>query len=145
MESNEPIDVEYWEQLLSSIAIYRAKAELNQVYKYIIDSRLANLRQQQASEAMVVKEKLALLLPRSNEIQKGSGGLSIPRDTDLLFEPTVQYSRQFDREPLLKLRSEDRASDVIEEAEFISKIVSFDTFQKGSTYSDSKHKESRKA
>lgn len=121
LDSNEPIDVEYWEQLLSSIAVYKAKAELNQIYKSIIDSRLANLRQQQASEASIVKEKMTLLLPSSSKNQEGASG---PALTSESVEPVVQYSRKLDPEPLLKLRAEDRGSDVVEELEFIDKIAS---------------------
>ena len=121
LDSNEPIDVEYWEQLLRSIAVYKAKAELNQVYKSIIDSRLANLRQQQASEASIVKEKMAMLLPGSSKYQEGASGQALTSEP---VEPVVLYSRQLDLEPLLKLRAEDRGFDVVEELEFIDKIAS---------------------
>lgn len=122
LDSNQPIDVEYWEQLLSSVAIYKAKAELNQVYKAIIDNRLTNLRQQQVSEALVVKGKMALLLPGSNKDQEGTSGQAITSEP---LHPVVQYSRQLDLEPVLKLRVEDRGSDVVEELEFIDKIAGF--------------------
>lgn len=122
LASNEPIDVEYWEQLLSSVAVYKAKAELNHVYKSILDSRLANLRQQQASEASIFKEKMALLLLSSSKDLEIASGQAL---TSELLEPVVQYSRQFDPEPLLKLRAEDRGSDVVEELEFIDKIASY--------------------
>ncbi len=121
LDSNEPIDVEYWEQLLSSIAVYKAKAELNHVYKSILDSRLANLRQQQASEASIFKEKMALLLLSSSKDQESASGQALTSEP---VEPVVQYSRHFDPEPLLKLRAEDRGSDVVEELEFIDKIAS---------------------
>lgn len=122
LDSNEPIDVEYWEQLLSSIDVYKAKAELNNVYKSILDSRLANLRQQQASEASIFKEKMALLLLSSSKEQESANGQTLASEP---VEPVVQYSRQFDPEPLLKLRAEDKGSDVVEELEFIDKIASF--------------------
>lgn len=121
LDSNEPIDVEYWEQLLSSIAVYKAKAELNHVYKSILDSRLANLRQQQASEASIFKEKMALLLLSSSKDQESASGQALTSEP---VEPVVQYSRRFDPEPLLKLRAEDRGSDVVKELEFIDKIAS---------------------
>lgn len=128
LASNEPIDVEYWENLLTSIAVYKAKAELNKVYKSVIDSRLANLRQQQALEATIVKEKLALLLTGSDEILKSPGSRALTNDSFLLSSPLVEHSSQLDPEPLLKLRPEDRTHDVVEEGDFMNKIVSFDTF-----------------
>lgn len=128
LRSDEPIDVEYWEHLLSSIAVYKAKAELSKVYKCIIDSRLADLRQQQASEATIVKEKLALLLTGSKELRESASSQLSTYDTFLSSAPLVQYSRQLDPEPLLKLRPEDRSHDVVEEGDFINKIVSFNIF-----------------
>lgn len=124
LRSNEPIDVEYWEQLLSSIAVYKAKAELNEVYKSIVDSRLANLRQQQASDATAVKEKLTLLLTGSNQLSKSAGSRSIPDNAASSPKLLVSYSSQLDPEPLLKLRSDDRVYDVVEENDFVNKIVS---------------------
>lgn len=125
LRSNEPIDVEYWEQLLNSIAVYKAKAELNEVYKSIVDSRLVNLRQQQASEATEVKEKLALLLTGSNSLSEFASSRSVPGNADSSSKLLVSCSPQLDPEPLLKLRSEDRVYEVIEEADFVNKVVSF--------------------
>lgn len=136
LRSNEPIDVEYWEQLLSSIAVYKAKAELNEVYKSIVDSRLGNLRQQQASEATAVKEKLALLLTGSNPLPKLGSSRNIPDIAAPSSKLLVSYSPQLDPEPLLKLRSEDRVYDVVEEADFVNKIVSFRCLRKASIHSD---------
>lgn len=124
LRSNEPIDVEYWEQLLSSIAVYKAKAELNEVYKSIVDSRLMSLRQQQASEATAVKEKLALLLTGSNPLPKLTSSRSMPNSAASSSKLLVSYCPRLDPEPLLKLRSEDRAYDVVEETDFVNKIVS---------------------
>ena len=125
LKSNEPIDVEYWEHLLSNIAVYKAKAELNKVYKSIVDSRLANLRQQQASEATIVKEKLALLFTGSKKLGESPGSQVLTHDIVSSSAPLVEYSRRLDPEPLLKLRSEDRSHDMVEESDFINKIVSY--------------------
>lgn len=109
MESNEPIDVEYWEQLLSSINVYSAKAALNKVYKSVIASRLAEYRRNQAMEAALSKQKLEVLLSRSS--------------TASLAAPTITYSQQLDPEPLLKLKPEDRARDHMHETEFMHAIA----------------------
>ena len=145
LRSNEPIDVEFWEQLLSSIAVYKAKAELNDVYKSIVDSRLVNLRQQQVSEATAVKEKLALLLTGSNPLPKFASSRSVPDNAVSSSKLLVSYSPQLDPETLLKLRSEDRVYDVVEEADFVNKIVSFRCRRKASVHSDRNTIGSRKA
>lgn len=136
LRSNEPIDVEYWEQLLSSIAVYKAKAELNKVYKSIVNSRLTNLRQQQASEATAVREKLVLLLTGSNPASKLASSPSIPEIAASSSKLLVNYSTQLDPEPLLKLRSEDRAYDVVEETFFLNKIVSFKCLRNAFIHTD---------
>lgn len=106
LESNEPIDVEYWEQLLRSIAVYKAKAELKQVYKSVIDSRLQVLKDQQILEADSVREKLTLLSATSSQSPFG-----------------IRYSKSIDPEPFLKIRPEDKALEVMDEAAFLSNIV----------------------
>ena len=125
LQSNEPIDVEYWEQLLRSVAVYKSRAELNAVYKTIIQSRLNNLREEQRAEAVNAKEKLALLLSNSSSSNEPASqtpsSASLPLSTQGL---ALQYSRRLDPEPLLKLRTEDKTLDVTEEKEFMDKIVS---------------------
>ena len=64
---------------------------------------------------------MALLLLSSSKDQESASGQALTSEP---VEPVVQYSRQLDPEPLLKLRAEDRGSDVVEELEFIDKIAS---------------------
>ena len=125
LHSDEPIDVEYWEQLLGNIEVFKAKAVLDQVYKSIIDSRLTDLRKQQAAEASTVKGKLALLVSNFAE-SPGSlhEPLKIVEASSILSEQPVQYSRQLDPEPFLKLQPEDKVHELVEEGDFLDKIVS---------------------
>ncbi|MCJ1479212.1 hypothetical protein MMC13_007897 [Lambiella insularis] len=123
LHSNETIDVEYWEQLLRNITVYKAKAELKNIYRSVIDSRLQALREQQKEEAEIAKEKLAQLL-RTSEIvpddtsqDSGLGSLASSR-------VTVQYSKAMDPEPLLKIRAEDKGLEVVEESDFLGKRLS---------------------
>jgi len=113
LQSNEPIDVEYWEQLLRNVGVYKARAELNAVYITITESRLNDLRQEQRIEAAYVKEKLGLLFDDA-----GQGSI---RATLSAQKPILKYSRQLDPEPLLKLRTEDKALDVLDEKDFMDK------------------------
>ena len=121
LQSDEPIDVEYWEQLLRSITVYKAKAELKSIYKSVIESRLQALRSQQVQEAEVVAKKLALV---------SGSRVSVSTDTDISrhddqVSPLLRYSRLLDPEPQLKIRVEDKTLEVIEESDFLSKIVSY--------------------
>ena len=123
LQSNEPIDVEYWEQLLRNISVYKAKAELNGVYKSIIDSRLDDLRREQAIEAERAREKLAVLLADPLPSNSLSPGPFADMKISTSPTPTVHYSRRIDPEPYLKLRTEDKGYDVVEEVDFMDKIA----------------------
>ena len=124
LRSNEPIDVEYWEQLLRNVAVYKSRAELNTVYKNIIQSRLNDLRQEQRAEALLVRDKLALLTTTSNSEDLRPKGTSSNFDDPNAEPPSVKYSRDLDPEPLLKLRAEDKGLDTIDETDFIGKLAS---------------------
>lgn len=106
LDSDESIDVDYWEHLLRSLLVWKAKARLRLLSQTIVDSRLQNLRKQQEQEATNVREKLMVLLG-----QRGTSNA-----------PT--YSSSFDPDPLLKLRPEDKHLECKEEKPFLESIVS---------------------
>ena len=124
LRSNEPIDVEYWEQLLRNVAVYKSRAELNTVYKNIIESRLNDLRHEQRAEAALVRDKLALLTSLSNSKDLAPDGAISTADNSNAEPPSLNYSRTLDPEPLLKLRAEDRVLDTIDEGEFLDRLAS---------------------
>ena len=109
LQSDEPIDVEYWEQLLDSVGVYKSRAELNSLYKTIIQNRLDKLREEESQEAADMGAKLSLLLG-----EDAAEGQTI--------SPPA-YSKKLDPDPMLRLRHEDKALDVIEEKDFLSKAV----------------------
>ncbi|KAL8952800.1 MAG: hypothetical protein Q9222_001304 [Ikaeria aurantiellina] len=109
LQSNEPIDIEYWEQLLGSIAVYSSKAALREVYKSVIDSRLEEYRLNQSAEAALSKQKLQALLSHSSAL--GASALAI------------DYSLEIDPEPLLKLSPEDRTLDTLDESQFMADVA----------------------
>ncbi|KAI9724239.1 MAG: hypothetical protein M1828_003662 [Chrysothrix sp. TS-e1954] len=61
LESNEPIDVEYWEHLLSNLVAWKARANLRMVSQMVMDSQFKGLRDQQADEAGKASERLEKL------------------------------------------------------------------------------------
>lgn len=114
LESTEPIDVEYWEQLLRSVNVFKAKAELKSVYDSVIKSRLEKYRQEQRVEGDALKRKLDLLLQGSIDVST----------ENMNGTHSIQYSRNFDPEPELKLLPEDKHLETIEETEVIERSVS---------------------
>lgn len=122
--SNEPIDVEYWEQLVRNVAVYKSRAELNTVYKNIIESRLNDLRHEQRAEAVLVRDKLALLTNISSSKDLRPDSVPLIVDKSNAGPPSLKYSRDLDPEPLLKIRAEDKGLDAIDEKDFMDKLAS---------------------
>lgn len=123
LQSNEPIDVEYWEQLLRNIEVYKAKAELKKIYKSVIDSRLQALKEQQVAEAELVREKLSLLSEYGSAVDGSKVDYAPLGDSTRGPLRTMFFSTQTDPEPMLKIRAEDKNLEVVEELEFLGKIV----------------------
>ncbi|KZF24466.1 hypothetical protein L228DRAFT_97486 [Xylona heveae TC161] len=110
IQSNEPIDYDYWEQLLRTLRVWKAKAKLRNVYQSVIEDRRQKLRHQQAEEAKAIASKLQGILGST----AAAGSSTNPS--------TVEYSAPLDPEPMLKLRLEDKALELIEEKEFLKKV-----------------------
>lgn len=106
LDSDEPIDYDYWEQLLRNLRIWKAKAKLRRVSQEIVKERLQNLRKQQAQAAESIQEKLSAKLGSTSAIT------------------TVAYDAVLDPQPSLKLRAEDKGLVQVDERRFLDDIVS---------------------
>ncbi|PGH07365.1 hypothetical protein AJ80_08006 [Polytolypa hystricis UAMH7299] len=109
LSSNDPIDTDYWEQLLRSLTVWKARAKLQKVYQVVIDSRVEGLCKQQREEAEVVRTKLAPLAPLV-------GAEPAPESKETILE--------LDPEPLLQLRSQDKGLEILDEEVFLGKVAS---------------------
>lgn len=106
LNSNEPIDTDYWEELLRSLTVWKARARLRNVYQDIIDERVRELRKQQKDEAESIRAKLAPLAPA--------------------IDTNVTNSAEFvglDPEPLLQVRAEDKGLEIMDESAFLDHVV----------------------
>ncbi|KAK0657858.1 mid region of cactin-domain-containing protein [Cercophora newfieldiana] len=56
LASNEPIDTDYWEELLKSLLMYKAKAKLNKVCEAIKAARVELLRPRNPEKAKLLEE-----------------------------------------------------------------------------------------
>lgn len=115
LRSNEPIDVDYWENLLKSISVYKAKARLRQVSQSVVGARLETLRKQQGEEATAVQWQVRAKISAAasdDGIRTESNEASGHGDTAL------------DPEPLLRLNPEDKSLASLEADEFTAKLVS---------------------
>jgi Conserved mid region of cactin/Cactus-binding C-terminus of cactin protein len=101
LDSNEPIDTDYWQQLLDSLLIWKAKAKLKEVYQAVLDSRLEKLRHESSQEASQARDAL-----------KAHGPSGIPASADVDVEPSLQIS------------GKDQGLEVVDEGIFLSRIAS---------------------
>ena len=112
LDSNEPIDTDYWEELLRSLTVWKARAKLKKVFEAVIDERVRGLRQQQRDEAESVRAKLAPLAPviQPSTEDKTQSGLD-------------EEFRGLDPDPLLQVRPEDKVLEVVDESNFLDQVV----------------------
>jgi hypothetical protein len=109
LNSNEPIDTDYWEELLRSLTVWKARARLRNVYQTIIDERVRDLRKQQREEAESIRAKLAPLAPVVS-----AGDTTNPAEFEGL-----------DPDPLLQVRPEDKVLEIMDESAFLDQVVSW--------------------
>jgi Conserved mid region of cactin. len=109
LNSNEPIDTDYWEELLRSLTVWKARASLKNVYQAIIDERVRDLRRQQRQEAESIREKLAPLAP-------------VVSADDVTSH--VEFEG-LDPDPLLQVRPEDKGLEIMDESAFLNQVVGF--------------------
>ncbi|OAX85280.1 hypothetical protein ACJ72_00342 [Emergomyces africanus] len=114
LDSKDPIDTDYWEQLLRSLTVWKARAKLKKVYQAVIDGRISGLRKQQKEEAAAVQTKLAPLAP-----------LSMPNH---MMEPTDVVNKkemmlELDPEPLLHIRPQDKSLEILDEEALLRKVA----------------------
>ena len=110
LQSNEPIDEEYWEQLLDNIKLYKAKAHLKEFYSGVVEGRLRKFKRQQIEEAHgLVKD-----------FQSKEDGATSASET------IERYTGDFDPETMLKLSVEDKNKnlDLLDESALINNIAS---------------------
>ncbi|KAL4921057.1 mid region of cactin-domain-containing protein [Aspergillus aurantiobrunneus] len=109
LDSNEPIDTDYWEELLRSLTVWKARAKLKKVYQAVIDERVRGLRQQQREEAESVRSKLAPLAP----VARGNRAQAV----------LVNEFRDLDPDPLLQIRPEDKIYEILDEETFLDQVA----------------------
>ncbi|KAL2004264.1 hypothetical protein VTN02DRAFT_4779 [Thermoascus thermophilus] len=114
LNSNEPIDTDYWEELLRSLTVWKARAKLKKVYQAVIEGRVQALRTQQREEAESVRTKLAPLAP----VVRGTAEDAAPPDG-----VDGEEFADLDPEPLLQLRPEDKHLEIVDESVFLDQVA----------------------
>lgn len=79
LASGEPVDVEYWERVLKSIVVWRAKARLRDMHEAVLSNRLEYLRRKQRDEAVRQEQEL-VHQTGANMDDEDAGALDQPDD-----------------------------------------------------------------
>lgn len=118
LASNEPIDTDYWEHLLQSLLIYKAKANLRKISQSILESRLGGLRKQQAAEADALRTRLDARLRAALQADE-----QLPPNAGAPATGNGDERHSLDPEPLLRLRPEDKTLESFSANEYAQSLV----------------------
>lgn len=129
LQSNEPIDTDYWEHLLRSLLVWKAKAKLRKVSQSILAARLDGLRKQEAERASDVRNRLQVVLSHGRADRSDDRGTK-----DTVVQPQPDNNTFLDPEPLLRLRQEDKALEAVTARDFAASTVNGDRFQSCTSY-----------
>lgn len=142
--SNEPIDVEYWENLLRELVVYKAKAKLTDMHQEMLASRLVQLRTRQQEEARKVQEELEKVLSMQEIEVHGRGveageGINVEpvdqemtEEQDRTFEAEAAakqtlavepYERGMSPEPISHLNRDDRELPMVDPIDDLRELV----------------------
>ncbi|ORX91735.1 hypothetical protein K493DRAFT_317098 [Basidiobolus meristosporus CBS 931.73] len=118
LASNEPIDTEYWEQLLKALVVWKAKVKLRNMHTVIIQKRLEQLRNKQREDALKVQHELQETLQQ--EIAKGDEA-DEPMTTEV--EQGIPYNRAMSPILCSEIPREDRDLPVLDPEEELQKLL----------------------
>ncbi|KAG7133996.1 hypothetical protein HYQ45_007963 [Verticillium longisporum] len=79
LQSNEDIDTDYWEQLLRSLLVWKAKAKLKKVYEAVKESRAAMLNARHPDKAHSSSDAVPGLGGASSSVRTSTGAESSSR------------------------------------------------------------------
>jgi hypothetical protein len=102
LSSKEPIDTDYWQQLLDSLLVWKAKAKLKKVSETVLAARVQSLKREMEKEASTLRQSMQethhkALANRSN--------------------------KNLDPDPFLQLRQQDKILPAVDETVLLSSIA----------------------
>ncbi|KAH9899821.1 mid region of cactin-domain-containing protein [Cubamyces lactineus] len=115
LASGEPIDTDYWENLLQKLLVWKAKAKLRTFHEVVVRNRLEQLRKRQRDEALQAQEELLAGVARS--AQRGEARHVMPSEgaEQAAAEDVEPYDRSMSP-PLVDIRNlkhEERQMDIV--------------------------------
>ncbi|KAI0638233.1 mid region of cactin-domain-containing protein [Trametes polyzona] len=115
LASGEPIDTDYWENLLQKLLVWKAKAKLRTFHEVVVRNRLEQLRKRQRDEALQAQEELLAGVARS--AQRGDARNVVPAEgaEKEVPEDVEPYDRSMSP-PLVDIRdlkNDERQMDIV--------------------------------
>ncbi|GBC15653.1 mid region of cactin-domain-containing protein [Rhizophagus irregularis DAOM 181602=DAOM 197198] len=116
LSGQEAVEVEYWEQQLKTITVWKAKAKLKAMHEIVLQKRLEQLRRKQRQEAIKVQEELETALASHSVQIKAEGQGTI--DNDAIEEEDYSLIEEYDKlmspRPFDKLPREDKQCEIVD-------------------------------
>lgn len=103
LSSQEPIDTDYWQQLLDSLLVWKAKAKLKKVSQSVLALRVQSLKREMETEASILRRTLRETLSSATNAMTGG--------------------RALDPDPFLQLRQQDKTLLAVDETTFLGTIA----------------------
>ncbi|CAG8509629.1 3139_t:CDS:10, partial [Cetraspora pellucida] len=122
LSGKEAVEVEFWEQQLKALTVWKSKAKLKAMHEIVLRKRLEQLRRKQRQEAIKVQEELeSAIASHAHHIQMESEGqdVIIEEDTDYTIG---EYDRSMSPRPLSKLFKEDKQYEIIDPDEDLREL-----------------------
>jgi len=125
LSSGEPIDTDYWEGLLESLLVWKAKAKLRDIHAVVVKNRLEELRKRQRDEAVQAQNELlaGVKADKNSRADMGVEAAEVPRIEEEAPAEEEEKPEPYDRamSPTLidpnRLKFEDRQIQIIDEKE----------------------------
>ncbi|CAG8539161.1 5052_t:CDS:10, partial [Racocetra fulgida] len=115
LSGKEAVEVEFWEQQLKALTVWKSKAKLKAMHEIVLRKRLEQLRRKQRQEAIKVQEELeSALASHAHHIQIESEGQEIMIEEDISDYTIGEYDRSMSPRPLSKLPKEDKQYEIID-------------------------------
>lgn len=135
--NKEPIDVDYWEGLLRSLEVWKAKSKLHQLHLVVMKNRLEQLRERQRQQALKVQQELGGRLVEGHEADSNdvdmqarqaadnaAESMALGQDAEGIEEVMEPYDRSMS--PVLidadDLSADDRKLPIIDEDEILRSL-----------------------
>ncbi|KAI0375687.1 hypothetical protein BV20DRAFT_1008367 [Pilatotrama ljubarskyi] len=115
LASGEPIDTDYWENLLQKLLVWKAKAKLRSFHEVVVRNRLEQLRKRQRDEALQAQEELLAGVARSAQRGDGRNAMPVEGAEQEAAEEVEPYDRSMSP-PLIDIRDmkhEERQMDIV--------------------------------